>query len=199
MAGLIPKGLQNKYANYIFQGKRKDEEIILLLRRYWLVLFFRFFPLFIYLIALILFNLFSSDMLAVSGIEVNENILSLAGSFLFMFFWLILFIVWIDYYLDVWIVTNKRIINIEQLGLFRREISELDHVKIQDVTSEVKGLIPTLFNYGYIYVQTAGEKERFVFKQVPDPVRVRNIIMELQQWSILQEKRKEGEILRGKL
>ena len=37
--------------------------------------------------------------------------------------------------------------------------------KIQDVTSQVQGVIPTLFRYGYVYVQTAGEKERFVFKK----------------------------------
>lgn len=115
-----------------------------------------------------------------------------------MFLWLGLFISWIDYYLDIWIVTDQRIVNIEQIGLFRREVSELEHGKIQDVTSEVKGIIPTLFKFGDIYVQTAGEKERFVFKQIVDPVRVRNIIMQLRKQATFQEKKLEGEILRGK-
>jgi hypothetical protein len=116
-----------------------------------------------------------------------------------MIFWLILFVVWIDYYLDVWIVTTKRIVNIEQVGLFNRQISELEHSKIQDVTSEVKGFLPTFFQYGYVYVQTAAEKARFTFKQIPDPVWVRNIIMQLQKYAELQSKRREGEILRGKV
>ena len=80
-----------------------------------------------------------------------------------------------------------------------REISELEHIKIQDVTSEVMGVVPTLFNYGFVYVQTAGETERFTFKQVPDPVKIRDVIMQLQQWEILQRQKREGQIFRGKL
>lgn len=199
MNQLFPGRFQHKYHDYTFRGKRKDEEIILLMRRFWLVLLFKLLPLFFYLIILIVFKFVADDIFGQAGIGLDAKIINLLVSFMFMFFWLILFIVWVDYYLDVWIVTNQRIINIEQLGLFRREISELEHVKIQDVTSDIKGIIPTLFNYGYVYVQTAGEKERFVFKQIPDPVKVRNIIMQLQQWNILQEKKKEGEILRGKI
>lgn len=199
MEQLIPEGFQHKYRNYFFRGKRKDEEIILLLRRYWLVLLFKFIPLFVYLVLLVIFYFLADDILGQAGIGLDNKFIDLLESFMFMFFWLILFIIWIDYYLDVWIVTGQRIINIEQLGLFRREISELDHIKIQDVTSDIKGIIPTLFNYGYVYIQTAGEKERFVFKQVPDPVKIRNIIMQLQQWNILQEKKREGEIMRGKI
>jgi uncharacterized membrane protein YdbT with pleckstrin-like domain len=100
--------------------------------------------------------------------------------------------------LDVWIVTGSRIVNIEQVALFSRNISELKHNKIQDVTSEVKGIIPTLFNYGDVYIQTAGNKQRFVFKQISDPTNTRNIIMQLQKKAVLEEKREEGEILRGK-
>jgi uncharacterized membrane protein YdbT with pleckstrin-like domain len=110
-----------------------------------------------------------------------------------------MFIVWINFYLDVWIVTDTRIVNIEQLGLFSRHISELKHNKIQDVTSEVQGLVPTLFGYGNVYIQTAGNKQRFVFKQIPESTKTRNIIMQLQKRAIFEEKKKEGEILRGKV
>ena len=106
---------------------------------------------------------------------------------------------WIDFYYDVWIVTDQRIISIEQLGLFRREISELEHGKIQDVTTEIHGIVPTLLKFGQVYIQTAGEKARFTFKQVENPVMIRSVVMALQKNAIKQQKREEGAIMRGKV
>lgn len=93
--------------------------------------------------------------------------------------WLFYFNSLIDYYLDVWIVTNERIINIEQKGLFARTIAELKLYRVQDVKAEVKGILHTLLEYGEITVQTAGEEAHFVFKQVPDPYKVSRQILEL--------------------
>ena len=93
--------------------------------------------------------------------------------------WFFFFPQFVDYYLDAWVITNDRIVNVEQQGLFARTVSELDLYKIQDVTSEVRGLIPTLFNYGNVHVQTAGTQERFVFEQVPNPHEIRKRIMVL--------------------
>ncbi len=79
-----------------------------------------------------------------------------------------------NYWLDAWIVTNERIINTEQLSLFNRVVSELYLYKIQDVTSETRGLLATFLTFGDVYVQTAGERERFNFKNVdnPDDVKI---------------------------
>lgn len=87
----------------------------------------------------------------------------------------------VDYYLDAWILTNEKIINIEQKGLFNRVISEQRLYRVQDITSELKGIIPTFLNYGNVYIQTAGEEERFAFKQVPAPydvVKKINVLVE---------------------
>lgn len=195
----MENNFQHEYEDYTFRGKRKQEVIILILRRHWLVILFRFFPIFLFFIGIVVFNLLADNFISFFQIDIDRNFITLVNIFLYMFFWLGLFITWIDYYFDTWVVTDQRIVNIEQIGLFRREVSELEHSKIQDVTSEIRGIIPTLFKYGYIYIQTAGEKERFVFKQIPRPVKVRNIIMQLQKRAILEEKKKEGEILRGKI
>ena len=190
---------QKKYNEYNFKGRRKDEEIIIVLRRHWIVLISHLIPMLFFLLGIIFFDALLSMANNYLQWNVNEVFFSLIEAFLFLLFWVALFIVWIDYYLDVWIITNQRIINIEQIGLFSRQVSELEHGKIQDVTSEVKGLLPTFFKFGYVYIQTAGEKARFTFKQVPNPVRVRDIIMQLQKYVLLIEKKREGEILRGKI
>jgi len=106
----------------------------------------------------------------------------LITSLYYLYIWLFIFAVFVDYYLDVWIVTNHRILNIEQKGLFHRVISEQKLYRIQDVTSELKGILPTLFNYGTVHIQTAAEKSRFIFKQVPDPRHVsKKVIMMSEQ------------------
>lgn len=84
-----------------------------------------------------------------------------------------------DYWLDVWIVTTERIINAEQHGLFNRLVSEVHLEQIQDITSETKGFLETFLTYGDVYVQTAGEKERFRFKNVDNPDDVKITISEL--------------------
>ena len=40
-------------------------------------------------------------------------------------------------------------------------------------------MVHTFFDYGNVYIQTAGEKERFVFKDVGRPERVREDILRL--------------------
>lgn len=110
---------------------------------------------------------------------VAYPILVLGASTYYLWIWLYLFGQFIDYYLDLWVVTNDRVINIEQLGLFARTVAELDLFKVQDATSEVKGIISTFFNYGDVHVQTAGEETRFWFRQIPHPHKVRKEIIDL--------------------
>ncbi|MFI5260639.1 MAG: PH domain-containing protein [Candidatus Paceibacteria bacterium] len=81
------------------------------------------------------------------------------------------------YYLNAWIVTNHRIVDIKQRGYFNREVSSLFLSKIQDVTTDVKGILPSLLNIGKIKVQTAGEDVEFVMNGIPRPEQVRNIIL----------------------
>jgi len=105
--------------------------------------------------------------------------LVLAASAYELGMWLLLFTMFLDYELDMWVVTNDRLVNIEQHGLFARTIAELDLWRVQDVTSDVRGVFPTAFNYGNVYVQTAGARERFALEQVPDPHEVRKLILDM--------------------
>lgn len=93
--------------------------------------------------------------------------------------WLFYFNSLIDYYLDIWIVTNERIIVIEQKGLFSRTIAELKLYRVQDIKAEVSGIIPTLFDFGNITIQTAAEEVHFAFKQVPRPYKISRKILEV--------------------
>lgn len=161
-----------------FPGQYPDEEIILIKRRHSIVLL----GMALYIAAMILLPLFSyvilSPLLKLSlGASVVNLLVFLAGLY-FLFFAAMAFYIVIDYYLDVWIITNQRILSIEQKGLFNRKVNEIRYERIQDITSDVSGFIPTYFRFGNISIQTAAENERMSLKQIPDPIETRRTIAE---------------------
>ncbi len=83
------------------------------------------------------------------------------------------------YALDVWIVTDRRIIDSTQHGFFNRTISELHLSRVQDISTQTKGIIPTFLKFGDLQVQTAGTEEKFKFFQIPNPGKVKDTIMKL--------------------
>lgn len=120
-------------------------------------------------------------------------------SFVALILWIFGFIVWIDYYLDIWIVTSERVINIEQKGLFNRVISELKLSRIQDVTTEVNGIIQTVLNFGDVHIQTAGEESKFFLRHIPDPGGIKSILMDLQKNKEKEETDELGEMIEKKI
>lgn len=168
---------------YYLPHKKPNEKIVLLLRRHWFIIFTRlvFWTLLAFLppVPYILFRDF--DAVIINNIFMSSFITVFLGIY-YLFIWLFILNNFVDYFLDVWLVSNERIINIEQRQLFSRVISEQELSKIQDVTSEVNGIIPTFLNYGDVYVQTAAEKERFVFRQVPNPLEIKRKITGLCEY-----------------
>ncbi|MCX6781365.1 MAG: hypothetical protein NT003_04630 [Candidatus Magasanikbacteria bacterium] len=85
------------------------------------------------------------------------------------------------YYLNMLIVTNDRLIEIKQNNLFSRLVSEMDLYKIQDSSSEINGIIPTIFDYGKLTIETAGELSNFTFTAVPRVNEVRRRLIQLAE------------------
>lgn len=81
------------------------------------------------------------------------------------------------YFLNVWIVTNQRIVDIKQNGFFNREVSSLLLQRVQDATTEVSGVIQSLLNIGDIKVQSAGSDVEFTICGIPRPEQMRDIIL----------------------
>lgn len=67
------------------------------------------------------------------------------------------------------IITDINVTQVLQVGLFSRKVSELTMENVEDVTSEKHGIFPTLFNYGTLKVETAGEQNNFIFIYCPNP------------------------------
>ena len=178
----------------LFPGQEPNEKIILILRRHWWVIFKIIFLYGILLMLPLLAHNFFANYTDLLDSEVVLIIFNLLISIFYIFIITFFFRAWLDYYLDIWIITSERIVNIEQKGLFSRQISAFRLYRIQDVTSNVKGLLPTFFHFGNVQIQTAGTKQQSTFKQIPNPYEVTKKIMSLVNW----KKRtllKQGELL----
>jgi len=80
------------------------------------------------------------------------------------------FAIWTHYYLDLWIVTDRRIILVDQIRFFSRNVSVFRLERMQDIEYKIKGIIPTLLNFGTLKAQTAGAHEsNFNSTGLPDP------------------------------
>jgi len=159
---------------------RPGEKVQIFLRRHWLtpleIILHTVLLLGIPLIGIWYFNELLSTWLAK---PIAGPFIMLGLSLYFFATWLFAFMEYVDYYLDVWIVTNERIINIEQKGLFTRVASELHITAVEDTTSEVKGIVATFLDFGNVHIQTAGERTRFIFKSVPHPEKVKEHVVAL--------------------
>lgn len=94
---------------------------------------------------------------------------------------LFFFGMFIDFYLDLWIVTNNRIIDVEQHGLLSRSVSEIELFRIQDVTTNITGLFPTMLHFGDVIVKTASNTTGIVFRNVHKPNFIRSELIRLAE------------------
>lgn len=169
------------FSKYHFKDLNGSEKIIRVLHRNWFYLLEQFFMVFI-LIGIFFTGTFYGPIF-LPGLYSREytEIIAFMENFFMLAIWIFSFLIWVDYYFDIWIITDERIINIEQKGLFTRHVSELRYNKIEDITTEVTGFIPTVLNFGDVQIQTAAEEAEFRFRTISDPYHIKNIIMELQK------------------
>lgn len=94
---------------------------------------------------------------------------------------LILFVATYIYRQSKLLVADKSLIQVIQKGLFSRKVSRLSMSNVEDVNAEQSGILPTIFDYGTLTIQTAGEEDNFIFPWCPDPNKFADRILEARQ------------------
>ncbi len=161
------------------------EEVIATVRQNLFVLALRLLPLLVlaFLPALLgsFLSIFSNLAPEAGGLA---NGFSLPGylSRFFTGFWLLglwtaAFSIVTRFYLTQWVITNLRIVDIKQATFFSREVSSFLLIRVQDITTDVSGLIATLVGFGRLDVETAGSSDRFSMDNISEPAQVRDVIM----------------------
>ncbi len=163
------------------------EEIIKVAHRHWfLMLSFGFLLFFMAVAPIVIYVFLLTGTFYVIPAVLREYLIAhthwgaFAYSIWIMSLWILFFIEWTDFYLDMWILTTDRVINVEQKGFFSREIITLRYHQVQDVTVEIHGIIPTWLKFGLIQIETAGESRVIEMKNIQDPEFVKSLIIERQ-------------------
>lgn len=125
----------------------------------------------------------------------NQSIQTFVANFAFNFgsfgyaiwllvLWVMFFIEWTDYYLDMIVITDKRIIDVEQKGFFHREVTSFLYDQIQDITVETRGVVRTFFKFGDLHIQTAGHNHEIIIKDAANPEDARILILQLERQAL---------------
>lgn len=114
----------------------------------------------------------------------------------FLFFTVIALVFWMDYYYDLYVVTNMHLLDIDQIGLLSRRISHTSLARVQDVTTRQKGFWQNLLDFGSVTVQTAGHEEDILLEDVPHCSQVAAKIMQLHD-ELIGRERRQGEVGEG--
>lgn len=163
--------------------RRPEEHIVAVVRHHWWVLLRETIViLFLFVLPFLVIPFF------IAGVAGTTTSLSIPIGFEVFFsalwaliMWHLLFMRWTDYYFDMWIITNIRIIDIDQRGFFHRDITtllDLDH--IQDINTKTVGIIGNILNFGTLMLQTAGINVEFIMDEVAHPQKVERLIRDAQ-------------------
>lgn len=164
-----------------------NEKVLLTIRRHWFVFLKEIIALIFAFLLPILFIIFSDFFYQEGGEIFSKSQITVVLTFLsfawLLILWMIFFIIFTNYYLDVLIVTNQRIIDVEQIGLFARDIATAPLEAVQDIKIEILGIIATALNYGNLYLQTAASDKEIVILGIKNPEYVKKLIMSTYQSS----------------
>lgn len=165
----------------------EGEKIILEVRRHWFYLAGEITT----LVVVMFLPVLLFDLISTSGvIEFTGNVLALYvfGAALWMLvLWTTIFIGWTNYFLDVWLITDRRLIDIEQESLFSRHVAECRLSSVEDVIAEMHGVLATALDFGDLRIQTASEETAFVITMIPHPAKVKDVLSNLVGKSVVRE------------
>ena len=139
---------------------KPGEQVERVIRRHWIV----FILVVVYaigwlLLTLILFSLFWFTALVWLGMIV-----------FWLFYSMFLYITWLNHELDLIVITNNRVVVVEQKSFLDRDVGECTLDKIQEAGVRTKGLFANLLDYGTLTLKTAGSTTNFDMTFCPKPM-----------------------------
>lgn len=85
------------------------------------------------------------------------------------------------WYFNIYIVTNRHLVDIALQSLLSRNITEVRLDDVQSARSKISGIIRSLFNFGDVIIETAAEKQNIQFLSIPQPDLVADRTQDLQE------------------
>lgn len=161
-----------------FQNQEHDETIILFLRKHFITNVPWIATTLLLLILPLLLPLFFMSQ----GFPFNDISLQFKTVITFFYYLIVFayaFINFITWYYDVFIITQKRVVDIDFSDLIYHHMAITKLDLVQDVNYSQSGFLRSLFNYGDLFIQTSGNNPNFDGFAIPQPTKAANIISNL--------------------
>jgi hypothetical protein len=158
-----------------FPGQRERETIVFILKKHWSFIL----PELIKGSIPLLLGLVLPAFPVVSGYVFDTLVFSLL-----YIAWMVFWASYIVYAYRNWqndrlIVTDQRIIEIDQQGAFSKRVSEIDLDKVTEIHHQIDGLIHTMFNVGTLYIHAGSHQAGIVTEGIPDPADAQESMLRL--------------------
>lgn len=151
---------------YQFDGQRHDEQVMLLRRQHPAVL------------ARLAFGLALSVVIPYALIRALDG--SALGWSLLAYALAVAYAVarrLYGYLGSVMVLTNQRLLDVSQSGFFVRTMNEAELNRIQDVSSQIKGVWQTAFRFGQVTIRTASKESALIIENIARPYEVQQAIV----------------------
>lgn len=160
-----------------FEGQDREEKILLLLRTHpittlsWIVS----------ATALFFLPFFLPGLLLQTGFDLSFLSPTYGIVFLIINYLLVLIIVFegfLHWYFNVYIVTDKNIVDVDFHSILFKNIDVAPLRNIEDTSSSMGGILNAIFHYGDVLIQTAGTARNIDLVSVPRPHHVADFILD---------------------
>ncbi|MCK9186910.1 hypothetical protein M0P48_05800 [Candidatus Gracilibacteria bacterium] len=139
------------------------------------------------------------------GIFIPVGLYFLFPNFLpFLVVWLVLgMIFWfynfLDWYLDVWILTNIGVVEVLQHGLLNFTSKRVEYHMIEGISYSIRGVLQTIFSYGDIQIDKMGSQIHIILEDAASPKKLERLIMKYQDKYVYDRSIRDHQMLKGML
>lgn len=153
----------------------KNETILLVLRAHPVTLV----PKVVVIIIATIFPLILSPLFSLASLSATQLLfiiffyyaLVVSYTLTVLFFW----------YFNLGIITSQRIVDIDVINLLNTQVTATLIGRVEEVDNKTLGLLSAWFDYGNVFVQTAGNDPNVEFERVPRPTHVVALINNLMK------------------
>jgi uncharacterized membrane protein YdbT with pleckstrin-like domain len=162
--------------SYQFQGQHSNEEVLLVTHQHPFVLVREFWKVAIVLSVVVAWW----QLFGLSGVFITLWLLGLG---------VVGVVLWMAYYKwqrTVFLLTNQRVVLLEQRGMVSREMIECSLNSIQQVSHGVSGVLRTMLGYGTVSIQTGGSMQPILIREMPEPYDLQQAIQAAISGEVIQ-------------
>lgn len=156
--------------NRNFKGQQKNETVLAFCRKHWLVIIPHMLWLLMLVVLPFLIFWFRANYNFAEFISpVAYRVISGLAIIAITYFLHACFLRFLNYYLQTFIVTNFRVVQLEQTLYFVRNRDSIDLREIQDIEIHQTGILKTIFNYGELVITLSSAHATKHIPFMPNP------------------------------